>query len=203
VTRIYNLGNLFDPIGNPNRPIYNTYAIGASNALTVTAAFVDKTAPSSPLTTAVADNVVQLRAEYGVDDGVGGVGNGVVNITNGGAGNYVKGDGLVDRWVPPATFNALLPPPWQYVIAVRLAVVARSALPEKPSGRDGANCDTTTDGTEAIPGPDMRPRWAGGALIDVSASGDPSPSSPTYWKCFRYGVFETTVPLRNWIWKSS
>jgi len=23
------------------------------------------------------------------------------------------------------------------------------------------------------------------------------------WQCFRYRVFETTVPLRNWIWKSS
>ena len=201
VTRIFNLGNLFEPAGNPNRPVNNTYAIGANNALTVTAAFVDKLAPSSPLTTAVADNIVQLRAEYGVDDGVAGVGNGVVNITNGG-GN-LPGDGLIDRWVPPVTFNALAPPPWQSVIAVRLAVVARSALPEKPSGRDGANCDTTTDGTEANPGPDMRPKWAGGVPIDVSASGDPSPASATYWKCYRYRVFETTVPLRNWIWKSS
>lgn len=200
VTRIFNLGNLFEPAGNPNRPVNNTYAIGANNALTVTAAFVDKLAPSSPLTSAVADNIVQLRAEYGVDDGVAGAGNGVVTITNG-AGN-TAGDGLIDRWVPPATFNALLPPPWQSVIAVRLAVVARSALPEKPSGRDGTKCDTTTDGTEAIPGPDMRPKWASG-VIDVSASGDPNPASPTYWKCYRYRVFETTVPLRNWIWKSS
>jgi type IV pilus assembly protein PilW len=197
---VFNLGNLFNPAGNPNRPVNNTYAIGANNALTVTAAFVDKLAPSSPLTNAVADNIVQLRAEYGVDDGVAGVGNGAVTIKNGG-GNF-PGDGLIDRWVPPATFNALAPPPWQSVIAVRLAVVARSALPEKPSGRDGTKCDTTTDGTEAIAGPDMRPTWANG-LIDVSASGDPNPASTTYWKCYRYRVFETTVPLRNWIWKSS
>lgn len=208
-TRVFNLGNLFEPAGNPNRPVNNTYAIGANNTLTVTAAFVDKTAPSSPLTTAVADNIVQLRAEYGVDDGVAGAGNGVVNITNGG-GN-VAGDGLIDRWVPPATFNALAPaplfaPPWQSVIAVRLAVVARSALPEKPHGSNGANCDATTDGTEPgppSPTPDLRPKWAGGVPIDVSASGDPNPASATYWKCYRYRVFETTVPLRNWIWKSS
>jgi type IV pilus assembly protein PilW len=205
VTRVFNLGNLFEPAGNPNRPVNNTYAIGANNTLTITAAFVDKTAPASPLTTAVADNIVQLRAEYGVDDGVAGVGSGVVPITNGGAN--IAGDGLIDRWVPPATFNALAPaplfaPPWPSVLAVRLAVVARSALPEKPSGRDGTKCDTTTDGTEATPGPDMRPKWASG-LIDVSASGDPNPASMTYWKCYRYRVFETTVPLRNWIWKSS
>jgi len=92
---------------------------------------------------------------------------------------------------------------WESVIAVRVAVVARSALAEKPSGIDGTKCDATTDGTESpTPGPDLRPRWVGG-LIDVSASGDPSPASPLYWKCYRYRVFETTVPLRNWIWRSS
>jgi type IV pilus assembly protein PilW len=206
VTRVFNLGNLFEPASNPNRPVNNTYAVAADNTLTVTAAFVDKSAPSSPLTSAAADNIVQLRAEYGVDDGVAGVGNGIVPFTNV-PGVYTAGDGLVDRWVPPATFNALVTPPlagppWQSVIAVRLAVVARSAQPEKPRGSNGANCDATTDGTELGGAPDQRPVWSGG-LIDVSGSGDPDPASMTNWKCYRYRVFETTVPLRNWIWKSS
>jgi type IV pilus assembly protein PilW len=203
VTRIYNLGNLFEPAANPNRPVNNTYAVGANNALTVTAAFVDKNAPSSPLTTSIADNIVQLRAEYGVDDGVAGVGSGAVAITNGGVN--VKGDGLVDRWVTPAVFNALPTPPWQYVIAIRLAVVARSAQVEKPRGSNGTSCDATTDGTEAgppSPVPDQRPRWSGG-LIDVSGSGDPDSTTMLHWKCYRYRVFESMVPLRNWIWKSS
>jgi type IV pilus assembly protein PilW len=201
VTRVFNLGNLFEPASNPNRPVNNTYAVAADNTLTVTAAFVDKNASSSPLTSAVADNIVQLRAEYGVDDGVAGVGNGKVSIQNGGV--YTAGDGLVDRWVPPGTFNALATPPWQSVIAVRLAVVARSAQPEKPRGANGPNCDATTDGTEGAT-PDQRPFWSGsGGLIDVSGSGDPDPASLTHWKCYRYRVFETTVPLRNWIWKSS
>ena len=115
-----------------------------------------------------------------------------------------RGDGLVDRFVSAPVFNAILPaPPWQSLIAVRLAIVARSAQPEKPLGSDGSKCDATTDGTEAVtPGPDRRPSWSGG-IIDVSASGDPSPASPAYWKCYRYRVFETTVPLRNWIWRSS
>jgi type IV pilus assembly protein PilW len=38
------------------------------------------------------------------------------------------------------------------------------------------------------------PAWSGGTF-DLSA--DPN------WQCYRYRVFETTVPLRNWIWKSS
>src|SRR5713101_2838946 len=49
-------------------------------------------------------------------------------------------DGIVDRYVDAATFNALLaavpppvPTPWARLIAVRIAVVSRSALPEKAS----------------------------------------------------------------------
>lgn len=202
-TRVFNLGNLWEPANGSSMPVGNTYAIDAGNALTLSAAFVSKTAASSPLVGSVADNIVQLRAEYGVDDGVAGVGLRAVTITNGGAGVYTAGDGLVDRWVLPATFNALAPPPWQSVIAVRLAVVARSAQPEKPRGANGPNCDATTDGTEGAT-PDQRPFWSGaGGLIDVSGSGDPDPASLTHWKCYRYRVFETTVPLRNWIWKSS
>ena len=196
VTRVYNLGNLYEPTNRPNVPVNNTYAIDASNALTVTATFTGKNV-GTPLTNPVADNIVHMRALYGVDDGVG---DASVTIKNG--GTNVAGDGLVDRFVDAATFNALATPPWQSLIAVRVAIVARSALAEKPLGSDGANCDATTDGTEATPGPDRRPRWSGG-LIDVSASGNADPTSLLYWKCYRYRVFETTVPLRNWIWKSS
>ena len=194
-TRVFNLGNLYEPANVPNMPVYNTYAIDAGNSLTVSAAFVGKDAASAPLTSAVADNIVHLRAQYGVDDGIN---DGSVTF----GGTFVAGDGLIDRFVSAATFNTLPTPPWQSLVAVRLAIVARSALAEKPSGSDGAKCDATTDGTESISSPDNRPRWSGG-LIDVSASADADPASLLYWKCYRYRVFETTVPLRNWIWKSS
>jgi len=197
VTRVFNLGNVYEPLGSPALPVYNTYAIDANNALALTQAFVSVTpsAPSAPQTSAVADNIVQLQAQYGLDDGTD---NGSVTFS----GTFAPGDGLVDRFVSPAVFNNIVPPPWQSLIAIRLAIVARSALPEKPLGSDGAKCDAPTDGTEATPGPDRRPRWSGG-VIDVSASGNPDPASPLHWKCYRYRVFETTVPLRNWIWKSS
>jgi type IV pilus assembly protein PilW len=203
VTRVFNLGNLYEPPNAPALPVHNTYAINTNPAqpnfrsLTVASALVVDTATSAPQVSAVADNIVQLRAQYGVDDGVG---DGSVAF---GGGIFVAGDGLVDRFVSAAVFNALLPtPPWQSLIAVRLAIVARSALAEKPSGNDGAKCDATTDGTEATPGPDLRPKWSGG-VFDMSTTGDPDPASPLYWKCYRYRVFETTVPLRNWIWRSS
>jgi len=177
VTRVYNLGNLYEPANRPNIPVNNTYAIDASNALTVTATFTSKNV-GAPLTNPVADNIVHMRALYGVDDGVG---DASVTIKNGGVN--VAGDGLVDRFVDAATFNALATPPWQYLIAVRVAIVARSALSEKATGA-GGTCETTM----------AFPTWSGGTF-DLSA--DPN------WQCYRYRVFETTVPLRNWIWKSS
>jgi type IV pilus assembly protein PilW len=150
-TRVFNLGNLYDTNGS-SMPVYNTYAI-SNGALTVKSAF------SANAATAIADNIVHMRADYGVDDGVGGT----------------ASDGIVDRYVTGT-------PDWKSVLAVRIAIVARSALAEKPT--TGPGCDTTV-------GPVS---WSGGTF-DLSA--DPS------WQCYRYRVFETTVPLRNWIWKSS
>ncbi len=197
-SRLINLGNLYEPV---SIPVYNTYAI-VNNALTVTSPFV--VSGGVPVVNTVADNNVQMRVAYGLDDGVN---NGSVNL---GAG-YVACDGRVDRFVDAATFNAIAALPvcapvlqtkWQLLIAMRVAVVARSALAEKPTGINGTNCDATTDGTEGVSVPDQRPTWTGG-IIDVSASGDPSATSLLNWKCYRYKVFETTVPLRNWIWRSS
>jgi len=187
VTLVFNLGNIYDPAGAPDLPVHNTYSI-VNKSLTVTSLFVPTlpaTSPS-PLVSAVADNIVHMRALYGVDDGP-------YNPAPGGGPNLGDGDGIVDRYVDAATFNAIVPLPWRYIIAVRVAVVARSALPEKPS--EGASgCDATTDGTETPPGPDRRPKWSGGVF---NLTADPE------WKCYRYRVFETTVPLRNWIWRSS
>src|SRR5258706_4988426 len=177
VTRVYNLGNLYEPANRPNIPVNNTYAINASNSLTVTATFTGKNV-GAPLTNSVADNIVHMRALYGLDDGVG---DASVTIKNGCVN--VAGPGLVERFVAAANLNAPATPPWQYLIAVRVAVVARSALSEKATGA-GGTCETTT----------AFPTWSGGTF-DLSA--DPN------WQCYRYRVFETTVPLRNWIWKSS
>ena len=146
----------------------HTYAIDARNSLTVSSAFVIDPATRAPQVSAVADNIVHLRAQYGLDDGGSPPGTGDGSVTFG--GTFVAGDGLVDRFVSAAVFNAIVPAPWQSLIAVRLAIVARSALAEKPLGSDGAKCDATTDGTETTPGPDRRPRWSGG-VIDVTSPG--------------------------------
>jgi len=195
VTRVFNLGNLYTtaPGGTApvNFPVYNFYAV-ANGSLTVASQFqIDN---GQPAVTTIADNIVHLRALYGLDDGI----NDGVSVTYN-VGPAVRGDGIVDRYVDAATFNALAPVPWANLIAVRIAVVSRSALPERPStGKLSDPCDATT----------AEPQWTGTAWaatlnyktrLDVSAS----VAAPDDWKCYRYRVFETTIPLRNWIWKSS
>lgn len=123
-------------------------------------------------TDVTADQVVQLKAEYGKDDGVD---NGTVKNAV-----YAADDDLVDGYSNVAPASAA---DWKRVKSIRLAIVARSAIAEKPSKAGGA-CDTTT----------AAPTWAGGK-IDVSA--DPA------WQCYRYRVFETVVPLRNLLWMQS
>jgi type IV pilus assembly protein PilW len=105
----------------------------------------------------VAASIVQLQAQYGKD---------------------TNNDGVIDVWDAVAPVTAL---DWAGVIAVRMALVARSALPERPDPATGA-CTITT----AVP------TWAAGDL-DVTA--DPN------WRCYRYRVFESTVSLRNMIWR--
>ena len=104
----------------------------------------------------VAAGIVQLQAEYGRD---------------------TTGDGVIDVWseVAPAT-----PVEWAGMIAVRLALVSRSAEGERPDA-DG-NCTATT----------VPPSWVGGDF-DLSARAD--------WRCFRYRIFESTIGLRNMIWR--
>ena len=122
----------------------------------------------------LADNIVLLKAQYGKDDGVA---NGTV--TN---ATYVADDGAVDGYsnTMPVTPTAT---DWARILSVRMAVVARSAQAEKPSVEGGA-CDTTT----------AAPTWSGGTL-DLSTD--------VNWKCYRYRVFETTVPMRNLLWQQS
>jgi type IV pilus assembly protein PilW len=182
VARVFNLGNLHDDITFPasqnvTLPVYNLYAV-ANKALTVSNAFV--VSGGVPAVNSVADNIVHLRADYGVDDGVN---DGSVTYNT----VYAANDGIVDRYISAT-------PNWSQVIAVRVAVVARSAQPEKPAAGLGAPCDTTT----------AFPTWSGntGPARSFDLSAIPLPAGVT-WQCYRYRVFETTVPLRNWIWKSS
>jgi type IV pilus assembly protein PilW len=115
------------------------------------------------------DGIVDLRAEYGKDNGVN---NGTVANTI-----YAADDGVVDSFSNATPASGI---EWQEVLAIRMAVLARIGVYEKPTG---GVCTATT----------VAPTWANGSRSFTLPEGLPS--------CYRYRVFETVVPLRNLIWR--
>lgn len=124
--------------------------------------------------TELASNIVSMKALYGISAG--------------------GGSQSVERWVRavpeastgidwsnPDTVNA------QRIKAVRLAVVVRSPLMEKPDA-DGS-CATTV----VLP-----------ALWTSTSPANPVPvvdlSNTPNWQCYRYRTFQTVIPLRNILW---
>ncbi len=108
--------------------------------------------------TTIASGVVDLQADYGVD---------------------TTGDGVIDAYNNTAPASAAA---WAQVIAVRVAVLVRSAQYFRPATPGGA-CTATT----------AAPTWSGGTFF----------MSDTLPSCYKYRAFETVVPLRNTIWKES
>ena len=126
-------GVLYD-IGSA--PVSNTYSI-VNGQLIATSNF------GNGGNVAIADGIVQIRAQYGMDDGI--------NDGSVAHASYAANDGVIDRYVNSA------PASWTQVLAVRFGIVARSALMEKADPATGI-CNITT----------IAPSWAGGTL-DVSA----------------------------------
>ncbi|HXZ97525.1 MAG TPA: PilW family protein [Burkholderiales bacterium] len=133
-----------------------------------------------------AGEIVNLQVQYGKDTGV--------------HAGHIAGDDIVDAWdtltpsvLPPA--GAGTTAQWQQIIAIRIAILARSGQREKPDPVSG-NCTATT----------VAPTWSGtnppadvGMWLppDNGPGSGPGGSLP---HCYRYKVFETIVPLRNIIW---
>lgn len=158
VTRVFNLGS---------RPTWKTFNV-VNGKLQVTDQLAVLT--QGAISQDVMDGIVDLQAQYGKD-------------------TSATPDGVVDVWtkVLPAggvgtNFDAN---DIMQVIAVRLAVLARSEHYEKP-GTAGGPCEATTAAN--------RPTWAGGAFFALDAPG-------VLPSCYKYRVFETVVPLRNMIWR--
>jgi len=115
---------------------------------------------------AIYDSIVQLQAQYGKDT----------------AGS----DGIIDVFdeVPPLTAAE-----WAQVLAVRVAVVARSGLYEK---------DEVSPATIKL--------WDDCLPTSVPACNPPYTTGPVWTltadeRHYRYKVFRTVVPIRNMIWR--
>ena len=166
--RLFNLGP---------QPVVVRYAVSAGQ-LTAT----DLLTPgAATATVALADGIVQLQAQYGFDaNGDGRIAPGSASVAT-----VATAAGSADQWGDAMPAGALAAD-WAKVIAVRLAVVARSITPERPDPVTGV-CNTTT----------VNPKWVAPsppAGIDLDIQADPD------WRCFRYRTFEVAVPLRNMVW---
>lgn len=152
----------------------HTYSLDASSNLVITE-YSSLTNTSSDLT--LVPDVVNLQAEYGFDTRTG-----------------AQTDARVDTWSPTMITEddsgiALTDAEAiQRMYAVRFALVARSGLLEKPAA-DGT-CSITTSA----------PSWSGGT---ISVNKNPDGTTNANWQCYRYKTFETTVPLRNMIWRQA
>lgn len=86
-------------------------------------------------------------------------------------------DATGGTWSAPSMTNV------RRIKALRIALVARSAQYEKL--KEGEECKTTTAA--------MVESWSSWATFSTT-------NYPADWKCYRYKVFETVVPLRNIMW---
>lgn len=122
----------------------------------------------------IANNIVNIQAQYGVAPVNPSIGSPApaVNCWTDAVGAACNPES--GDWANPSAADILR------VKAIRIAVVARSSLQEKAVG--GACTATTAPPTS----------WAGGPVIDLSANPN--------WKCHRYNVYQTVIPLRNVIW---
>lgn len=100
-------------------------------------------------------------------------------------GRDTNDDGIVETWDTntPTTATG-----WTQVLAVRIGMLTRSGNYERPSVAGGA-CEATL----AIPD------WSG--YTESGAAGDRFTIPGGLPSCYKYRVFEVTVPLRNMIWR--
>ncbi|SHN11536.1 type IV pilus assembly protein PilW [Duganella sacchari] len=184
VTFLYNLGQ-------PNLLHFHTWSV-QNGILRLRATDL---AGSEQNGASVSDNIVSIKAQYGFDTRAlanydpnpAGNGTQMLPTTNGGM--------QLTRWSPTmidADGDGVVggPGDYQRIAAVRIAVVARSKTVEKPNlaGQCTATGTLPTvfstsvpNGVAAVP-----------VQVNVAVAGD-----AVSWKCYRYRVFETIVPILN------
>jgi type IV pilus assembly protein PilW len=174
-TRLFNLGQ-FDKLSFHSWSVADGFLQLRSTDLAGAGA-----APSS-----VIDNVVSIKAQYGFD-------------TRAGGGFKPQEGNQVGQWSPTmidadSDGTAGSAGDYQRIAAIRVAVVARSKAPEKPDA--GGACSATTVLPTVFATASPSNVAAVPMTVDVAVAGD-----PISWKCYRYRVFETIVPLRNASWR--
>ena len=129
----------------------------------------------NPVPLDVADGVINLKAQFGVD----------ANIST---------------TIEPAEWGTVLPlgTNWTQVLAIRVAVLVRSRQFEKSNDAgSGAPIAVTPVAPTYFGGPFVM------ANVDGTADafgGAPNTPDPNNWRFYRYRVYERVIPLRNMLW---
>jgi type IV pilus assembly protein PilW len=146
--------------------------------------------PGAGLTAqAVTDNIVSIKAQYGFDTRTGDafkpeestkIGRWSADMID------ADGDGITGG-----------PGDYQHVVAVRIAVVARSKEPERKDP-GAASCTTTPEDKRPVLFATAQPSGVTAVSVtpNVAVAGD-----TVNWQCYRYRVFENIVPIRNSAWR--
>ena len=159
--------------------------------------------PAVPTRVPVAQNIVPMKAQYGIDN---------------------TGDGIIDCWTPPdeRVWETSAPTPFaasrryaQPDLAVRIGVVARSDEPDLRLLTDPGNLQLQSDDRAAVGNaPAGRPVQLlrehqcrlpepGGLTMGGTATGSPTCAPAVVCDYWRYRTYETIVPLRNAIYAAS
>jgi len=148
---------------NLGTPLWRTYSINATaNAFQLQVAETLAGGAAQQ----IVDDIVDIQAQYGLN-------------------TDLDAFNIVDAWTPSA------PADWAQVVAVRLAVLARSGNYERPAN-PGDPCTATA----------VAPTWAGSATVDAGGNLSSVFTVPGGLpNCYKFRVFETVIPLRNMIWR--
>ena len=158
---MYNLGP---------QPRLDLWAIQGNRVLTRTDLIHGTTAMQ------IADGVVNLKAEYGIDS---------------------DGDGTV----APAEWTATAPVDWRRLLAIRVAVLVRSRQYERNGdpAASGVRAVTPTTANPYYFG-DTAKKFRMTNLNSNVDTFDDLTADPNNWRFYRYRVYERVIPLRNMLW---
>lgn len=191
-TYVYNLGQ-------PDLLHFHTWSVN-NGVLMLRATDLAGAANSA---VSVADNVVSIKAQYGFDTRV------ISSYNPSPPGNSNQTASYKNGVLVPAAATGMQITQWsssminadsssstgdagdyQRIVAVRLAVVARSKTAEKPNL--AGQCSATTVKPQVFAQATPAGVTAVPIDVNVTVAGD-----STDWKCYRYRVFETIVPVIN------
>jgi type IV pilus assembly protein PilW len=126
----------------------------------------------------IADGVINMKAEYGVDSGL-----------------------VPDGVISPGEWTASAPADWRRLLAIRVAVLVRSRQYER-------NGDPAASGVRAVTPTAAKPYYFGDTsktfrmtnLNSDTDTFDDLTADPNNWRFYRYRVYERVIPLRNMLW---